>query len=288
MKIVLEPQVFVDLSYLGTSIRDEFSGFAYCRIENGDFVIYEVLPMNIGSYAFTEIKAEQILKLMERPDHENLRVWLHKHPMGSDRPGPQNWSARDNLTIETQPLGGVPELVGWSVSIVLTSAGVWVGRVDNHRTKETRHLEVVSQLNVSQKVLDFASKHPQPRPYFSASRELERYVYQETLWDEDEALWDDDDLDNWEEEPDDPPIERYGGFETQDAYLSEIGKSQNRKRNMGRRSSAGGCGDRSYPPHGIVPAPPVDHPDRGGRDRLAHRHRPGQDGLPAAVCLRPG
>jgi hypothetical protein len=64
-----------------------------------------------------------------------------KHPIGNGVPGPQNWSGTDNATIELAPLGGIPELVRWSVSMVLTPGG-WVGRIDNHLTHKTEHLEV--------------------------------------------------------------------------------------------------------------------------------------------------
>lgn len=68
-----------------------------------------------------------------------------KHPMGSGKPGPENWSGTDNNTIRTAPLGGVPELVKWSASVVLTPRG-WVGRVDNHITGKTIHCEVQPNL----------------------------------------------------------------------------------------------------------------------------------------------
>jgi hypothetical protein len=64
--------------------------------------------------------------------------------MGSGIPGPHNWSATDNNTILTAPLGGHPQMVRWSVSVVLTPAG-WVGRVDNHLTQKTQHCTVEPQ-----------------------------------------------------------------------------------------------------------------------------------------------
>ena len=41
-------------------------------------------------------------------------------------------------------MGGIPDLVKWSLSVVLTPDG-WVGRVDNHQTKKTKHLAVAPQ-----------------------------------------------------------------------------------------------------------------------------------------------
>lgn len=52
-----------------------------------------------------------------------------RHPVGDGNPGPHNWSGRDERTATQEPLGGVPQLVQWSCSIVLTPKG-WVGRVD--------------------------------------------------------------------------------------------------------------------------------------------------------------
>jgi hypothetical protein len=64
-----------------------------------------------------------------------------RHSLGNGIPGPQNWSARDELTIQTEPLGAPPEAVNWSVSIVLTPGG-FVGRIDNYVKGITQHLEV--------------------------------------------------------------------------------------------------------------------------------------------------
>jgi hypothetical protein len=51
------------------------------------------------------------------------------------------WSGTDLNTILTQPLGGVPELVRWSASIVLTPHG-WIGRVDNYLNHTTIECQV--------------------------------------------------------------------------------------------------------------------------------------------------
>ena len=68
------------------------------------------------------------------------------HPLGNGIPGPHNWSGTDEHTCTKEPLGGSPDLIGWSVALVRTPGG-WVGRIDNHKTKQTRHLEVFPKLD---------------------------------------------------------------------------------------------------------------------------------------------
>lgn len=130
---------------LETAVKEthglEFSGLGFLKEEKGGLVIYDVEVMHVGSEAYTEIDPEKIFPLMEREDKDNLRVWFHRHPVGNGKPGSHNWSAMDENTIRETPLGGIPELVKWSVSIVRTPGG-WVGRIDNHIKKVTHHLEV--------------------------------------------------------------------------------------------------------------------------------------------------
>ncbi len=142
MKIVIKPEVYallMDISHL-TRGR-EFSGFGFCTHTKDTIEVYDFVMLDIGSEVFTEIPPEVILPLMDRSDAGNMKVWLHKHPLGSGVPGPENWSGTDNNTILNEPLGGIPEAVKWSASIVLTPLG-WVGRVDNYITKKTVHCGV--------------------------------------------------------------------------------------------------------------------------------------------------
>jgi hypothetical protein len=60
-------------------------------------------------------------------------------------PGPHCWSGTDENTIRYTPLGGIPELVKWSISIVRTPGG-WVGRLDDHINDETVHMPVHPEL----------------------------------------------------------------------------------------------------------------------------------------------
>jgi len=142
MKLRMTANVALQLE---TAVKEtnglEFSGLGFVQKENDGLCIYDVEIMHVGSEVYTEIDPEKIFPLMDREDNENLRVWFHRHPVGNGRPGPHNWSGMDEATIQTTPMGGIPELVKWSVSIVRTPGG-WVGRIDNHLTKETLHTEV--------------------------------------------------------------------------------------------------------------------------------------------------
>lgn len=123
--------------------ENEFSGLGFCHVYPDHLEIYELRVLDYGTYASTNIPPEVIAALLADPElnPKDLRAWLHKHPIGSGKPGADNWSSTDNLTIETQPLGGVPELVGWSAAVVLTPHGP-VGRIDNHLSKKTVHVPV--------------------------------------------------------------------------------------------------------------------------------------------------
>jgi hypothetical protein len=147
MRIRLESQVAIALEACAVQVfGQEFSGFGMVHVdrEKEEFVIYDFIPLDVGTKVFTEIMPEQILKIINEGKSADLRCWAHRHPVGDGIPGPHNWSGTDNATIYEAPLGGLPELVGWSISIVRTPKG-WVGRVDNHKTKKTEHLEVVGQ-----------------------------------------------------------------------------------------------------------------------------------------------
>ena len=123
------------------SRRLEFSGLGFVKQEKGGLCIYDAVVMHIGSEGYTEIDPQKILPLLDREDAANIKCWFHRHPIGNGVPGADQWSGLDEMTIQTAPLGGIPELVKWSVSIVRTPGG-WVGRVDNHIQRTTVHVPV--------------------------------------------------------------------------------------------------------------------------------------------------
>ena len=141
MKIIFKPEIYQLLMDIHHLRPKEFSGFGFCTRDKGVIEIYDFVLLDVGSEVFTEIPPEVILPLMDRSDAGNMKVWIHCHPMGSGIPGSENWSGTDNSTIQDTPLGGIPELVRWSTSVVLTPRG-WVGRVDNYLTHKTIHCAV--------------------------------------------------------------------------------------------------------------------------------------------------
>jgi hypothetical protein len=144
MKIYVEPQVMIRLMTIATLYPKEFSGFGYVKLEKDVVRVYDFVLLDIGNETFTEIPTHKLMQLMDDPKYPDMKAWLHRHPMGSGVPGRENWSGMDENTIQTNPLGGVPELVKWSTSMVLTPRG-WVGRIDNHLAKTTVHLAVEPQ-----------------------------------------------------------------------------------------------------------------------------------------------
>ena len=208
MKIVLRPEVAMILeATVGLAGNQEFSGFGFANSIDGYIDVYDFILLDVGSMGFTEIKTEDVVRLSERPDAANIKVWVHKHMVGDGVPGPQNWSGTDNQTIAEDPLGGIPQLVGWSASIVRTPKG-WVGRVDNHITKKTVHVEVLPAIPLAlfQKVSEL--KIAYLRSIVSKITEKSKHdlVYQEGLFDypsideeivdDDEFILEDEDRDN--------------------------------------------------------------------------------------------
>jgi hypothetical protein len=112
------------------------SGFGFVKVVKQDgetiFEVYDTVLLDVGSSAFTEIPAERILPLLDRSDAPKMKLWWHVHPLGNNQPGAHNWSSTDNHTATTTPLGGVPELVKWSISMVRTPQ-TWVGRFDRYQ-----------------------------------------------------------------------------------------------------------------------------------------------------------
>ncbi len=78
MRIRLEPQVAVRLETYCLQARGlEVSGFGWVRIEGEEFVVYDLVLMDIGSQAYTEIKSEKLVPLAMRPDAGRMKLWWH-------------------------------------------------------------------------------------------------------------------------------------------------------------------------------------------------------------------
>jgi len=145
VKIILSPEVSINLEALiGQLGEQEFSGVGFCEIIDGDFYCYEILLLDVGTKGYTEISSELLMETLEnRQDKNNARLWFHRHPI-------EGWSTTDLNTIMTGPLGGIPEIVKWSVSIVRTPSK-WIGRVDNHLAKS--HVVVEVEPNINPKLM---------------------------------------------------------------------------------------------------------------------------------------
>lgn len=144
MKILFSPPAA--LQFLAAAViagENEFSGVGFCKRTKDALEVYDLRVLHYGSYASTTITPEALAEVLSEPGvvQDDLRVWIHKHPLGNGKPGKDNWSSTDDQTILNSPLGGIPELVGWSASVVLTPRGP-VGRIDNHLAKRTQHVPV--------------------------------------------------------------------------------------------------------------------------------------------------
>jgi hypothetical protein len=110
----------------------EFSGLGLIEKQGSVFNVIDVDLFGVGSGGYTEFSPERPSKMLEDP---RCKLWYHRHPV-------MGWSGRDEQTATREPLGGPPELVQWSVAIVLTPNG-WIGRVDIHVPKsKTFHCPV--------------------------------------------------------------------------------------------------------------------------------------------------
>jgi proteasome lid subunit RPN8/RPN11 len=139
MNIVIQPLIMAKLmAFANATAPREFSGFGFVTRKGDDLEVYDVVILNIGSEVYTEIAPKKLIDLMARPDYANCKLWYHRHPINT-------WSSRDLATILTEPLGGIPEMVKWSASIVLTPHG-WIGRVDNYVKKTTAVCPVLPSL----------------------------------------------------------------------------------------------------------------------------------------------
>jgi hypothetical protein len=158
MRIFLDQNVFAQIEAARVAAGNlEFSGFGYVNVHNSDeetiFEVYEVVVLDVGSTGYTEIPAEKILPLLDRSDAGKMKLWFHRHPLGSDIPGPHNWSATDDRTAEEEPLGSIPELVKWSISIVRTPQ-TWVGRFDKYKDGKVVTYHIPVEYGVDQSFID--------------------------------------------------------------------------------------------------------------------------------------
>ena len=143
MRLTLSPLVAIELETIANQTRGhEFSGIGKLSKNGNGMVVEDVVLLDVGSKGLTEINANDLYEVSQMEG--DWRVWFHRHPVGNGKPGKHNWSFTDESTIQTSPLGGIPQAVKWSVSIVRTPGG-WVGRVDNHITGKTAHLPVGGQ-----------------------------------------------------------------------------------------------------------------------------------------------
>lgn len=182
MKIQLSDTVALKLMTFGNITEGlEFSGFGFVEVKEDTIYVYDVVVLDIGSEVWTEIDPKTLISLMERPDARNMKLWIHRHPLGDGVPGKHNWSGTDNNTINTAPLGGHPEMVKWSCSMVLTPRG-WVGRIDNHLKNITQHIEVVPQCREAYVVCDaIQEKKPGTQLICNLSREIWGVEYNEFI-----------------------------------------------------------------------------------------------------------
>ena len=158
MRIILQQHVFACLEAARVaSGNQEFSGFGYVNVHNSPeetvFEVYDVVVLDVGSVAFTEIPSAKILDLMDRPDAAKMKLWFHRHGIGGSVAGPHNWSSIDNHTAEKEPLGGIPELVKWSISIVRTPK-TWVGRFDKYKDGKVYTYHIPVEYGVDQGFID--------------------------------------------------------------------------------------------------------------------------------------
>lgn len=206
MALILTPEAERALAFwVNTFPEREFSGFGWVRINGKDLEIYDVILLDIGSYAYTEIKPEAFNFIPTRPDRLNMRVWFHKHPI-------TGWSSLDNYTIRNEPLGQDPLNVKWSVSIVHTPRG-WIGRLDTYGPGgKTVDLEVRTLVDARfQQMVDNVIKLKGKLPelnYGNSEVPLKKNLADS----ETEQVFDDDEY--WEED-DEPEIE-YGYEEDDD------------------------------------------------------------------------
>jgi hypothetical protein len=196
MKIMLPPDVYLRLSMVESVCQGrEFSGYGFVEVDNTAdetlFRIYDIEILDVGSVGYTEFDSQAILEVMQRPDAQAMKCWIHRHPLGNGKPGPHNWSGTDNATCRDEPLGCPdPDKVKWALAMVLTPGG-WVGRVDQYKNgqQKTTHLEVEididwSTLNKAKKLLA-KQKETEKEEEVKVERQLPKYFSERGEYDTD-------------------------------------------------------------------------------------------------------
>ena len=195
MEIIMQPAVYAILeTIVSRSGHSEFSGFGYCKLEEDNLVIYDFKLMAWGSSAFTEMSKKRIAEVAERDDAKNMRVWVHKHPVGNGVPGPHNWSGTDNDTCKNNPLGSYPGMVKWAAAIVRTPQG-WVGRIDTYEKKIDNTNPQKPEEKIDQKTVHVKVKIPIPDSLFAEIEEVKKewqeanQNYWQKQWQQRQQAW---------------------------------------------------------------------------------------------------
>lgn len=144
----MAPDVALRVMSYAHATNLEFSGVGFIDRRGRELYVYDFVLLNVGSYGYTEIPPEKVAQLAStRPDADKMRLWLHRHPIGSGVPGPHNWSGTDEKTCVEEPLGSPAALTTWAAAIVITPKG-WVGRLDSFKNgHKTLHLPVYPNLD---------------------------------------------------------------------------------------------------------------------------------------------
>jgi hypothetical protein len=149
MQIEFAPEVALLLETITVQTRGmEFSGFGFVEPhkDTNTFYVYEFVLIDVGTSGWTEMDTSKYVHLLNRPDADNMKLWIHRHPVGNGIPGSHNWSGTDNNTCRFEPLGvphGMQDSVRWALAAVRTPLG-WVGRYDTFgKAGKTFHIPVV-------------------------------------------------------------------------------------------------------------------------------------------------
>jgi len=163
MNITMTPDVFLRLSLVQTIVgKREYSGYGFVTVEkDGDetyFKVYDVVLLDVGSTGWTEFDSQAILKVLDRDDSANMKLWIHAHPLGDGKPGPHNWSGTDNDTCLNEPLGCPdPDKAKWALAVVLTPGG-WVGRLDQFKDGKNKTTHLPVKLGVDPGIIEKAKQ----------------------------------------------------------------------------------------------------------------------------------
>jgi hypothetical protein len=132
------------------------------RTPDGNLLITNAHVLDVGSFVYTEASPEMQKAL---PPSNQRRCWIHRHPIDT-------WSGTDNRTIDTVPCGSIPEMIGWSVSIVRTPGKGWIGRVDFYKpNRATNHL-LVEHPFPSAEMVALAAKYIEENSLVEKTEEL--------------------------------------------------------------------------------------------------------------------